>query len=58
MLLDLNAKYAIITQTPGKYPVSATYYGNAAVDTRKEASLYDGAEMKHNSDRYSFIMNW
>lgn len=54
MLLDLNAKYAIITQTKGKYPVSATYYGNAAVDTRKEASLYDGSEMKHNSDRYTF----
>jgi hypothetical protein len=28
MLLDGSAKYAIIKQTKGKYPVSVTYYGN------------------------------
>lgn len=55
MLLDLNAKYAIIRQTKDKSPVSVTWYGNAAVDTRKEAVLYDGSEIKHNSDRYSFF---
>ena len=36
MLLDLNAKYSIITQTKVKYPVSVTWYGNAADDTRKK----------------------
>ena len=28
LLWDGSAKYAIIKQTPGKYPVSVTYYGN------------------------------
>lgn len=55
MLLDLNAKYAIITQTPGKYPVNVTWYGNAAVDTRKDPTLYNGEPIKNNSDRYSFF---
>jgi hypothetical protein len=57
MLLDLNAKYSIITQTKGKYPVSVTWYGNAADDTRKreDVTLYDGSEIKHNSDRYIFF---
>lgn len=55
MVLDLNAKYAIITQTKEKYPVSATYYVNAAVDTRTDATIYDGTDIAHNSDRYSFF---
>lgn len=57
MVFDLNAKYSIITQTKGKYPVSVTWYGNAADDTRKrgEVTLYDGSEIKHNSDRYIFF---
>lgn len=55
MLLDLNAKYSIITQTKDKYPVSVTWYGNAAVDTRKDATLYNGEAIKHNSDRYTFF---
>ena len=37
MLWDGSAKYSIITQTKGKYPVSVTYYGNMAYDTRKDA---------------------
>ncbi len=40
---DGNAKYAIITQTPDKYPVSVTFYGNMAVSTTKNAALYDGS---------------
>ena len=36
MLWDANAKYAIIQQTKGKYPVSISYYGNIAIDTRKD----------------------
>jgi hypothetical protein len=56
MLLDGSAKYSIITQTKGKYPVSVTYYGNAAVDTRKnnETDIYDGSAVKHWSDRLFF----
>lgn len=55
MLLDLNAKYSIVTQTKGKYPVSISWYGNAANDTRKDATLDNGEEIIHNSDRYSFF---
>ena len=57
MLLDLNAKYAIIKQTQGQYPVSVTWYGNAAVDTRpmEEVTLYNGEPIIHNSDRYTFF---
>ncbi len=55
MLLDLNAKYSIITQTKGRYPVSVTWFGDAADDTQKDPVLYDGAPIKHNSDRYSFF---
>jgi hypothetical protein len=34
MLWDGNAKYAIIKQTKGRSPVSVTYYGDMAYDTR------------------------
>jgi hypothetical protein len=34
MLWDGNAKYSIIKQTKGKSPVSITYYGDLAYDTR------------------------
>lgn len=34
MLWDGNAKYAILKQTKGKSPVSITYYGDMAYDTR------------------------
>ena len=43
------AKYAIIKQTNGKYPVSITYYGNMSVDTRKKDNFY------HRSDRFMFF---
>src|SRR5678815_5648097 len=36
MMVDVNAKYAIIRQTKGKYPVSVTFYTNAAADTRQK----------------------
>lgn len=41
MIVDWSAKYAILKQTKdSKIPVSATYYGNAAMDTRaKNPSL-------------------
>ncbi len=57
MLLDGSAKYAIIKQTKGKYPVSATYYGDMAITTKEwgNAVIYDGSEIKHNTDRFYFF---
>jgi hypothetical protein len=52
MLWDGNAKYAIIRQTPGKYPVSVTYYGNIAYDLRKDP---DGSLFKYESQRFDFF---
>jgi hypothetical protein len=42
-------KYSIIKQTPGKYPVSATYYGNISFDSRKKDYFV------HFSDRFMFF---
>jgi hypothetical protein len=57
MLWDFNAKYAIITQTKGKYPVSVTWYSNMAMDSRDKdkAVIYDGTNIKHFSDRLLFF---
>ena len=57
MLLDFNAKYALVKQTKNKYPVSISYYVNMGIDTREkeEAAIYDGSPIKHSSDRYSFF---
>jgi len=55
VLWDVNAKYAIITQTKGVYPVSVSYYFNAAADTRKDAVIYDGSPIKHTTDRFSYF---
>lgn len=52
MLWDASAKYAIITQTPGKYPVSVSYYGNMAYDTRRDK---DNSIFKYRSQRMSFF---
>ena len=52
MLWDASAKYSIITQTGSKYPVSVTYYGNMAYDTRKDA---DKSLFKYQSQRMSFF---
>jgi hypothetical protein len=52
MLWDVNAKYAIITQTPGKYPVSISYYANAAYDSRRDP---DGSLFKYREQRLSFF---
>ncbi len=48
MLWDASAKYSIITQTPVKYPVSVTYYGNISFDTRKDP---DNSLFKFQSQR-------
>lgn len=55
MLWDASAKYALIRQTKGKYPVSVTYYGDAAIDTRDQPTIYDGSNIKHSSDRMFFF---
>jgi hypothetical protein len=42
-------KYAIIKQTNGKYPVSVTYYGDIAIDSRKKDNFI------HWSDRLMYF---
>lgn len=50
MLWDANVKYAILKQMSGKgSPVSVTYYGNAAIDTRSSDFFI------HFSDRLSYF---
>jgi hypothetical protein len=47
---DLNAKYAILKQSQeGGFPVSLTYFGNVAVDTRKKENFVN------STDRYSYF---
>jgi hypothetical protein len=43
------AKYALIKQTTGQYPVSISYYGNVAVDSRKKDNFL------HSSDRLMYF---
>jgi hypothetical protein len=52
MLWDASAKYAIIKQTKGLYPVSVTYYGNVSYDSRKDpdGSLFRTAQLKEKDD--------
>lgn len=50
MLWDGSAKYSILKQTNGKYPVSISYYGNMGMDTRKDP---DNSIFRHASDRIS-----
>lgn len=51
-LWDGSLKYAIITQTKGQYPVSVTYYVNAAFNTKadKEHDIY-----QDDRDRLSYF---
>lgn len=47
---DFSLKYAIIQQTrSGKTPVSVTYYGNMAIDARKDDNFIN------TSDRFSYF---
>ncbi len=42
---DLTAKYALVKQmTSGGWPVSITYFGNVAVDTRPEENFVNGTD--------------
>lgn len=51
-LWDGNLKYSIFTQTKGKYPVSISYYVNAAYNTKKDLNkdVY-----RYSSDRLSYF---
>ncbi|MCC7402745.1 MAG: hypothetical protein IT214_14795 [Chitinophagaceae bacterium] len=51
-LWDGSLKYSIITQTKGRYPVSVTYYANAAYNTKKDPNhdIY-----RYYSDRISYF---
>jgi hypothetical protein len=42
MQVDLNAKYALLQQTPGKMPVSVSYFGNMVIDARDKSNFRYG----------------
>jgi hypothetical protein len=52
MIWDGSAKYSIIKQTKGIYPVSVSYFGDISYDTRKDA---DGSIFKYPEDRVMFF---
>ena len=47
--IDLNAKYALFQQTPGKIPVSITYFGNMVIDAR------DKSNFRYSVHRFSYF---
>lgn len=48
MTVEGYAKYALLKQTPGQYPVSVTYYGNVAWDSRPgENYIYNTEELMY-----------
>ncbi|WP_295672569.1 DUF5777 family beta-barrel protein [uncultured Mucilaginibacter sp.] len=52
MMVDWNLKYALLKQTKdGSVPVSITYYGNVAMDTRKKDSTN---LFSPTADRFSY----
>ena len=46
---DLNAKYALLQQTPGKTPVSVSFFGNMVIDAR------DNSNFRNGVDRFSYF---
>lgn len=53
MIVDWSLKYALLKQTKdSKIPISVTYYGNAAMDTRAKN---DALPIVTTSDRFSFF---
>lgn len=48
-LIDVNMKYALVKQGKHNSPVSVTYYGNAAMDTREKENFVNDV------DRYTFF---
>ena len=49
MQVDLFTKYALFLQTPGKSPVSVSYFANAVVDAR------DKSNFRNSVDRFSYF---
>ncbi|MGZ4019638.1 MAG: DUF5777 family beta-barrel protein [Flavisolibacter sp.] len=49
MQVDLDAKYSIVRQTPGQWPVSVAYFGNVVIDTRNKSNFL------HSVDRFSYF---
>lgn len=47
--VDMNAKYALLKQTPKKMPVSVTYFGNIVIDAR------DKSNFRYSVDRFSYF---
>jgi Membrane bound beta barrel domain (DUF5777) len=54
---DGSVKYSIITQTKGKYPVSITYYANAAINTKRDTAheIYKDIYPSINFGRFSYF---
>ncbi len=53
MIVDWSLKYAVVKQTKdGRTPLSVTYFGNAAMDTRAKS---DALPIVSSSDRFSFF---
>src|SRR5450631_3552077 len=52
LLWDGSAKYAILKQTKGEYPVSVTYYGNIAYKTVQDPNHF---LFKYSTQRMSFF---
>jgi hypothetical protein len=42
MQVDISAKYALLQQTPGKIPVSVTYFTNVVIDARDKSNFRYG----------------
>lgn len=49
MQTDIHLKYALIKQTPTKFPVSISYFGNMVIDGR------DGSYFRYNVHRFSYF---
>ena len=49
MQVDMFAKYALLQQTPGKSPVSVSYFGNVVIDAR------DKSNFRNSVDRFSYF---
>jgi len=49
MQIDLNAKYALLRQTPGKMPISVTLFANVVMDPRNKSNF------RNDVDRFSYF---
>ncbi len=49
MQVDISGKYALLLQTPGKMPLSVTYFTNMVIDTR------DKSNFRYSSYRLSYF---